>query len=504
VTKAGWFATFWVCIRRYVRKALRKRKNAYALLLVTGLLGALCGSLHSDEPDNNDLLIFLLLFNAIFGSLVATSTITSLGGGSSEDCALFMHEAASGVMQTAEVTARVLIDMVWPLALFAPVFALPIKGLCSIPIPVMELLVDWWFMTFAFSPFGYIFTLIAPGNAVVLTSSAALVSCAFGTGFFGLKLLSLTPGLRTAFRWITPGCPAFYLLSFGSAIYNPVSLPRAFLLYQLRLAGLVMPPNPAGPLDDVRIEQSGEAWQHESLMQMFTFGLILRALTIVLFTWKSNDTWARLASPERKEWLRDQLTCVCLLSPERRELLDVRNARRAAEMVTLVAKPPALHEVENSAIAAMMPVKAIAAATADKLASTRRLLIAQSTIQLQLPSNRFRVATVSEPSKTDLGATSVVTQSHVNLELPALPELAGESTTQSASSVSLGSNGSAEAMNTAAPEAAQSAENHFVQSRVERARTANSQKVPSSLLHDGTSAPEPEDRRGSFMKTLEI
>ena len=252
-------------------------------------------------------MIFMLLFNALFGSLVATSTIASLGGGSPEDVALFQHEAASGVTQTAEVVARMMIDLVWPLSLLAVCFTLPIKGLCSLPIPVVELLIDWWMMTIAFSPFGYLFTLLAPGNAVVLTSSAALVSCAFGTGFFGLRLKSLPQAMRGVFAWLSPGCPSLYLLSYGSAIYRPLSIPRAALLTHLLNAGLITQEDDDTPINDVHMETSGEHWERESLLQLLVFGCVLRVLSLLLFTWRSNNTIARW-----KAAVRDRCHC----SPE--------------------------------------------------------------------------------------------------------------------------------------------------------------------------------------------
>jgi len=350
---------------------------------------------------------------------------------------------------------------------------LPIKGLCNIPIPASELLVSWWLMTYAFSPLGYVFTLVAPGNAVVLTSSAALVYCAFGTGFFGLKLLDLSPGFRSVFPWLSPGCPALYLLSFGSAIYRPLSLPRAFLLYQMLLAGLVERPTPTAPIDDVRIEQSDEFWQRESMLQMFVFGSVLRVATLVLFTWRGNSTWDRLASPERREWIRSRLTSNYYVSQERQTWL--RDAWMTKQIAS-VGQPPALHTVDDSALASKTVVKS--AVIQHQRGSTRHILAAQhSSLFLQLPPSQSR------PSVTIPNAHP----SSVQLVLPTGPidaQAAHESTTEMASTGACAS----------AVPACQSCD--IQQSRVERARIANSHKACSNAPASGSTF-EPPVMQGS-------
>jgi len=314
---ASWWTTFVVCVQRYFLKLLRTRKRIYMLLLVTSLLGALCGALHGDNPSSNDLILFVLLFNTLFGSIVSTSTITSLGGESAEN--LFLHEAASGVMQTAEVAARLLLDLIWPLSLLAISFALPLKGLATLPIPLVRLLINWWLISFAMSPIGYVFTLIAPGNAIVLTSSATLVTCAFGTGFFGIKMKSLPGVLKKVFPWLSPGCPSLFLIGVGSAINRPLSVPRAVLLNAMMSAGLLEKNATTNILDDVQMQESNDAWAtditYPGLLQLLTFGCVLRLLTIVLFYCRSNTIAARLSNRLRDRRQRKQRAETVVVAP---------------------------------------------------------------------------------------------------------------------------------------------------------------------------------------------
>ena len=262
----------------------------YLLLVVATILGVLCGALHGDDPSNNDVMIFLLLFNALFGTLAATSTIASLGG---DGVALCRHEAASGVAQTAEVAARLLVDLLGPLWCLPIVFALPVKGLCNLPLPFGEMMSIYCLVAYALSPLGYVFTLVAPGNAVVLTSSAALVTCAFGTGFFGLKLRDLPESMRNLLPWLSPGCPALSLISVGSTLHRPLSTPRATVLTHLLNAGLLTQPDAMTPLEDVHLGTSGKWWQRDSVVQLLAYGSALRLLAMVLFVWRNNSTWRR-------------------------------------------------------------------------------------------------------------------------------------------------------------------------------------------------------------------
>ena len=76
-----WPKHFAVCITRYSFKYLRTRRRTYSLLVVSTMLGVLCGSLHGEDLSRNDTLVYFLLFNTMFGSICATFTLNTFGGG---------------------------------------------------------------------------------------------------------------------------------------------------------------------------------------------------------------------------------------------------------------------------------------------------------------------------------------------------------------------------------------------------------------------------------------
>ena len=281
-----WAMHFYVCTVRYTLKLLRKRLRIYFLLLVTGLLGCLCGGLHGSNPGRNDLLIFYLLFNTMFGSICATSTIATFG----EDVQFFSHEAASGIRQSAEGLARLLIDVL-PLSLLAPVFALPLQSLATVRAPV---LIVWLLFGWALTPLGYIFGLLAPGNATVLTSSATFVLCAFANGYFGIKLASIPLSMQPLLK-ASPGYAAFFLVSFGSAVAEPHSTTRYALTRLLQYAAMLPGPVSGGNRYVLyRWETGQENWLLEYTVNLAIFGLLMRILTWVLFFSRSTPltAWA--------------------------------------------------------------------------------------------------------------------------------------------------------------------------------------------------------------------
>ena len=294
----GWATHFVVCTQRYIYKLLRTRLRIYLLLIVTGFLGMLCGVLHGSNPPYNDCLIFYLLFNTMFGTLCATSSIGTFAG----DVHFFWHEAASGVSQSAEGLARLLVDML-PLACLTPVFTLPLYSFASLHVNVVfvYLLFSW-----SLSPLGYIFTLIATGNATVLTSSATFVFCAFANGFFGIKRTMLFDRFRWLLR-MSPGYPAFLLVSYGSALGEPLSTKRWAIIRQLYMAEMLpmlpiqefneteAPPPPPPPpsiaeFGDDPNDPSRHLWAEESMLNLFIIGLVLRVATLILFYFRSTFT----------------------------------------------------------------------------------------------------------------------------------------------------------------------------------------------------------------------
>lgn len=316
---AGWLATFSVCFRRYCKKLLRKRRSVYALVIVTFALGAFCGSLHGNEPRTPDLFLFYILFNAMFGSVVASSTIASLGGGGEESLAFFLHEASSGISQSAEGLARLLVDLVWPLLLLPLAFAFSSKALCSIPLSMQEYLLHWWLVTYALSPVGYFFHLITPGNAIVLTSSVTLIFCAFTTGFFGLRVLMLTPTLANALIWLSPGPAIFFRLTWGAIVTMPFGAEREYLTQKLTESGLFaaimgtsrqtsegevlllgVPANEEkGHMLDLELGRVGWGWRSAAVL--LTFGTVFRAIVLLLFVLRNNLSSSRLTN-KFKAW----------------------------------------------------------------------------------------------------------------------------------------------------------------------------------------------------------
>ena len=295
--KPLWHTTLMICFKRYFKKVLRTRVRLYFSVLITIMLGMVCGFMYGHHPPNNDLMIYFLLFNTFFGVFSSTSTVSTLGT-SGNEAEFFRHEAHSGVMQTAECFARLTIDLL-PQALLAPGFALPINGLSSLPIlPIAQ----WWAFTWSLAPLGYIFTLAAPSNANVLTSGVAFVICAFTTGFFGIRWSAAPPAIR-GFLDLSPGRHSFFLLAFGSATAFPRGLTRYTIMRMLRDAGLLPKPvfNPemsseeraelfaAAKADVASWEMMPwESWQQGAYISMFWVGIFLRLLTLVLFYCRSN------------------------------------------------------------------------------------------------------------------------------------------------------------------------------------------------------------------------
>lgn len=297
----GWRTHFYVCMVRYTYKTLRKRLRIYFLLLVTALLGCLCGALHGSNPDRNDLLIFFLLFNTMYGSIAATSSIATFG----EDVQFFCHEAASGVSQTAEGLARLLIDIL-PLAALAPAFTLPLKALATVRSTV---LLTWLLFGWALSPLGYIFTLLAPANATVLTSSATFVLCAFMNGYFGIKLASVPESVRWIVEW-SPGYASFFLLSFGSAVDMPFSTTRWSLTKFLQFAEMLPRHHaPEGYLVLEDWERDIHPWRRNNLIKLALFGLVLRLLTLFFFVKRSSNS--TLVSRVKKSCKQQLQCCLC-------------------------------------------------------------------------------------------------------------------------------------------------------------------------------------------------
>jgi len=277
--KQPWRRQFMVCCKRYLKKVLRTRAKVYSLLAVAAVLGLVCGGMYGTVHSRNDIFIYFLLFNTFFGSIVATATIQTLGT-KGLDGDFFKHEALSGVFQTAECCARLLID-VFTLILLAPVFTL-IMGSVSV-MPITPLLQTWLLLTWALSPIGYVGSLVAPSNADVLTSGVTFVICAFTTGFFGVRAADLSGGANALLE-LSPGRQSFFMVAFGTALEFPHSLDSAFIYSQLIKEGLL--PNDKGLVS--RYESSDIDWFRKGANTMVVFGFVLRLIALVMFWVAAN------------------------------------------------------------------------------------------------------------------------------------------------------------------------------------------------------------------------
>ena len=270
----NWFVHFYVCMKRYTLKMLRTRTRIYALCFILVILGFICGGLHGAPPARNELLIFFMIFNTLFSSVCATATSTTFGG----DSDFFRHEAVSGVRQTAEGLARILVDVVW-LAVLAPVFLLTLRSLAVLR---AELFATWMMTNWAMSPLGYLFMLIAPANANVLTATVTVLICCLTNGFFGVKASML--GNSSSVLGISPGYNSYMLVAFGSCVNEPFDTTRAFNMKLLRDAGML--PEERDAVYDYEV--GNYPWRLNAHRNLFLFGLAVRLIALVLFYIRSN------------------------------------------------------------------------------------------------------------------------------------------------------------------------------------------------------------------------
>jgi ABC-type multidrug transport system ATPase subunit len=278
----GFVAQFVTCTKRYAYKNVRTRMRIYMLLFVTAGLGALCGALHGDDPDPSVVMTFFLLYNSMFGSICATSMIGTFGGGP-ETVDFFRHEAFSGVSQVAEGLARLMVDIV-QLSLLAPVFAWSLQAFGALH---FDLIVPLMTFAWALSPLGYIFTLVAPSNTTVLTTSATFVICAFLNGFFGVRISKVPHNVQWLLQ-LSPGHSAFRLMSLGAVLSEPFSTKRWSLIRQLWYTRMI----PESRGDVLAYELQQVPWRAEALWTLAVVGFVLRVFTIILFHIRSNVVMA--------------------------------------------------------------------------------------------------------------------------------------------------------------------------------------------------------------------
>lgn len=272
----NWFVHFGICLRRYLLKVLRTRARVHTLLILTIVLGIVCGSLHGSPPARNDLITYYMLFNCLFAVIPCLGASTTFASGNG----FFKHEAVSGVRQSAEGLARMLIDTVW-LALIPPVF---IQTMRAFAILRMELYATYYLTAWAVVPIGYLFSIVSPNNGVVITAAVVILMFNVGNGFFGLRAIDLS-GFALRVLKVTPGFNAFQLVSFGACVAEPFDTTRWFIMNQLRTVGVI----PQG-VDEIHTYETQNTWRVEAQLRLVWFGLVLRILVLIIFVFQPNTS----------------------------------------------------------------------------------------------------------------------------------------------------------------------------------------------------------------------
>ena len=273
---------FRVCAARYFLKLLRRRRRVYGQLVIVTILSIVCGILYGPEPDRNFLLIFYMVFNTLFASVSATAAVGTFSVG---ERAFLQHEAHSGVRSAAEGLARVILDIV-PLSMIAPTFTMTFCVFASIR---ADLTGSWMMTTWAFSPFGYIFTLLAPNNAAVLTSSVVILICCLTNGLLGVTGTLLNDMGHFWILELSPGYNSFFLTALGGAIAEPYSVQRFQQMKFLVDSGLLPKccsrdaSDSARPLGVEDYESGSYPWYSIGMRNLFLFGLVMRVITIIIF-----------------------------------------------------------------------------------------------------------------------------------------------------------------------------------------------------------------------------
>lgn len=307
------FVHFYVCFARYAKKLLRTRMRLYALLLILILLGTICGVLHGSPPARNDLVIYYMIFNTLFSCVCATATSATFGGPTD----FFNHEAASGVRQSAEGLARIIADILW-LVLFAPVFTLTVRTFAVLR---AELVMTWTLTAWAMSTFGYIFMLIAPNNANVLTATVVVLVCCLTNGLFGVKpafLGSMAHVLR-----FSPGYNSYLLVSLGAVVAEPFDTTRAFLMNLLRVVGLL----PSSKAEVYLYETEQFPWRANALFDLFLFGFIGRVIALILFYLRSHYSFEGIFKHIASR-VSDMACCACFQDKSQTEAYKATATQR--------------------------------------------------------------------------------------------------------------------------------------------------------------------------------
>ena len=271
----GWWRHFTVCLKRGLKKLIRKRKHMYAKSLSVMVASAICGGVcYLLKSDRNLLAIIYMLCNALFATVIATGSIDVLGN--REERELLSHEASSGVHPMAEALARIILDML-VLAPLGPIYAVPLQALSGMPIGTLPLISLYAQVAWAVSTFGYVFSLMAPNNSTLLTAACTLILYAFFSGpLIGPAKL---PEVVRSIYWINPGFTSFIQIGMGNAVNMPFSLTRWALIDLFMRTEII----PSLPEESESWEYDRRVWLLPATVSLVGCGAVLRLLAIVIF-----------------------------------------------------------------------------------------------------------------------------------------------------------------------------------------------------------------------------
>jgi len=129
-----------------------------------------------------------------------------------------------------------------------------------------------------------LFSIISPGNSNVITATVVVLFFNIGNGFFGIQASSMAGNGLLPLLQMSPGYNAFLLVSFGSCVAEPFDTTRWFIMRQLRSTGMI-PFDADGVL---AYETESSPWRSEALINLFMFGLTVRAVVLICFTMQSH------------------------------------------------------------------------------------------------------------------------------------------------------------------------------------------------------------------------
>lgn len=393
----GWRVHFKVCIRRAFKALVRRRRKFYGTALSVCVSSMICGIIFWQiGPSGDRALLYTMSLSewtpieshytpaypivitshlhivvrppcvaGLFATLVAISSSDVFGDRQEKD--LLMHEATSGIRQSAEVLSRLLFDVI-VLALMAPLYALPLQAFTSWPCGVLQLSHVLWQVAWAMSAVGYVMPLIIPSNGILATASASMLLFCFLSGF--ILGPAQVPSKAKFLFWANPGYCAIVQLSMVNAVRMPRSLERWSLMAVLVRQGIVTPTQE----EVAKWELDESTWLQPAVASTFIFGATLRLLAAVLFARRNGVLrWGG----ERPSCQRLKSMCTAV----------VRHARKCYGKTTSGGKPLPLVVLEIASGTALphSPLS-VALQSAQPLGASEHELLAQMSSTLDLRS----------------------------------------------------------------------------------------------------------------------